>query len=296
MQMENLCNREAVAVHEAGHAVAAHVLGLPLGAITLRSSDSATGGCVEMDKQGAWPALEEMVPRGIAALAAGRLAEHLAGVPTEGGGPDEDKLVQLTALDFERRLPQNLRDSSAVARARVDAVRTLVRGSALAELVLRAEWGAVRKLASWLLRGPYLRADQAIACIEAAPIAPLLCTEEHLRQLGEYAGNDAAGFAESQSFVELVTRVTRAKYEAEFDALLAEHEAGLAARAAARLAAPPWERKRATYSRPAAIPPAAPSAPAHPVDAAVLPGCGVSGADRGRTAPRRSATAKGAAA
>lgn len=257
MDMANLTNREAVALHEAGHAVVAHTLDLPLRSITLRSNGVASGGSVEMDHGGTWPELEEAIPRGLAALAAGRLAEHLAGVPTEAS-EDEEKLVRLVTIEFERRLPRNLRDSRAVAQARADALRTMLRGSALAELALRAEWGAVRRLASWLLQGPYLRADQAIACIEGAALAPLLCTEERLDQLGKYAGSDAAGFTQSPAFVALVTKVTRAKHEAEFEALVAEHEAErIAAREYARLA-PSWE-KRATFERPAPIHPRRPA-------------------------------------
>lgn len=211
--------RESIALHEAAHATVAERLGFRVASIEVQRSH----GCTLMEPLDACD-LEQTILYGVAIAEAGRLSEQLAGLAPPRG-TDEERLEKLAGLDFERRLPRDLRDRRAIVHAASRALGTYARGRALSELLVRSEWSAITRLAEVLARAPYLRGAQARDLLALAPSRPFPCGLDRLRALAKAAGACAA-LAGSASFAQLVERCVREPHDAALAALLEEGERG----------------------------------------------------------------------
>jgi len=246
---------EATAVHEAGHALVSIRVGIPIRmvAIDQRAGVVHTQGDEWVSSVGDRPAL------GIAALAAGRVAERLVGLEPDPAAGDEDlaKIGRVAALAAHRRLPTSQTLAEAEALASID------RGMALAELLLRVEWGRVLTLARWLRECTTLSGAQVAVALESAPLAPLPTPSARIDELVRAAGEDAA-LVPKAALAAMVRAAARAELEVQIGQVLAEAAASVGM---PRLTAPRQASTRpsspAALSRPAPIHAECPQPPLH---------------------------------
>ena len=255
---------EATAVHEAGHALVSIRVGIPVRMIAIgqRAGLVRTRGDEWVSSVGDRPSL------GIAALAAGRIAERLAGLePHPAAGDDDlDKIGRIAALGARRLWPNSPNRAEAEAAVLVD------RGQVIAELLLRASWSQVLELGRWLRQCQTLRGDQIDVALESAPLAPLPTPSARLDELVAAAGDDAA-LVPRAALTVMVRAATEAELEAGIAQVLREAAANVGkplsssprrpASKPPRQAAPLPTERPAWLTRPAPIHAALPQPPLH---------------------------------
>lgn len=163
--------REATAIHEAGHAVVAIDIGIPLITVsiipdpdhnTLGSCLGVSGGIPELGWRWTFEATERA-----AYAAAGGAAEQLAGYPQSQWGIDRD--VQGVVEDAARDFP----DADADAVAAIGS-KFYTAGHAAALVILRRRWLDVQRVADLLLVHEIIGGSDVISACKAPPAPKLM--------------------------------------------------------------------------------------------------------------------------
>ncbi len=157
-------DRRLVAIHEAGHAVAAHVLGRAVLRVTIVPEPGSRGSVDDFPPRGSSKAFGGLSVR----IADKQIMVHMAGVEAahrvssdhigveQGGGYDYDRAFELASLLTYSGDPDE-------ARARIAFLRVRVRSL----LEVPVHWAAVEHVAEQLLERPTMNSRQAKACIQA---------------------------------------------------------------------------------------------------------------------------------
>jgi len=191
----------ATGIHESGHAIAAHYSPTLPRVLAVTLGIGSGGGCTHLRELDPMDSSPRTFHEGMRVLAAGYMAEALAGGRPRFEGGDADKLVRMVALYAEwtaRRAPApTTRTAGGVAARRVVSAACAQARDAMrdAELLLRAHWGEVTLVAQRLLTcGGGMNAAFLESTIEVAQRrpAPKVDDAEHMLALvGAFEGRHA---------------------------------------------------------------------------------------------------------
>jgi hypothetical protein len=169
-----MSERELVAYHEAGHAVVAHALGLPVESVTIKPSpEDDTLGSSAISAGAARREAERMaydysaVWRSLVLTVAGPVAQALEASrkPFAGPSPRIDWNDAQFGMDLMDAVDSCLSLGYPGEDGTVDTTAVLYEAEAAACVLLRSRWGEVEDLAEHLLKAKTLSGDEVRAIL-----------------------------------------------------------------------------------------------------------------------------------